>query len=99
MLTSTSSGVFCAPFILGSGCFLDYFDVNLIFFHGSLFFFLESRELLLCVLCFWESLCWQLLLSALVTAFMVSSFLPERSDLNSLKCLWSFDFPLIAGIA
>jgi len=49
--------------------------------------------------CFHEGLCWQLVLSALVTAFTVSNFLPERADLNSPKCLWSFGFPLIAEIA
>lgn len=80
------------PFILGSGCLLDYFDVNLILLWGL------SSLLSCCVVHFQESLCWQLVVSALVTAFAVRNFLPERGDLCSLKCLWSFGLPLIAEI-
>lgn len=78
------------PFILGSGCLLDYFDMNLIVSWGP------SSLLSCCVVHFQESLCWQLVVSALVTAFMARNFLPERSDLYSPKCLWSFGLPLIA---
>lgn len=80
------------PFILGSGCLLDNFDVNLTLSWGL------SSLLSCCVVHFQESLCWQLVVSALVTAFMVRNFLPERGDLYSLKCLWSFGLPLIAEI-
>ena len=80
------------PFILGSGCLLDYFDVNLILSWGL------PSLLSCCVAHFQESACWQLVVSALVTAFMVRNFLPERGDLYSLKCLWSFGLPLIAEI-
>lgn len=80
------------PFILGSDCLLDYFDVSLILPWGL------SSLLSCCVVHFQESLCWQLVVSALVTAFMVRNFLPERGDLYSLECLWSFGLPLIAEI-
>ena len=80
------------PFILGSGCLLDYFDMNLILSWGV------SSLLSSCVVRCQESLCWQLVVSALVTAFTVRNFLPERGDLYSPKCLWSFGLPWIARI-
>lgn len=46
---------------------------------------LESLELLGCVVHFQESLCWQIVVSALITAFMVRNFLPERGDLILLS--------------